>query len=199
MISIEKLQAKALALFSRYGVRSVNMDELAFHMGVSKRTLYQLFSSKEELIQSLFEAFRHDWEASVEKILQMPKNSTPRLIAFYKLRYDYAVKLSPTFLSQASKFYPGINSYIQEVRVQIKAVHQELLSDASTAGLIRKPFNVDMIAESHELVLDFIIERLNVPTLKREQVCQHLIFAEMAGIIDPDHYEIQGDLNQFIF
>lgn len=194
MQTIKELQAKALSLFSKYGVRSVNMNDLAFHMGVSKRTLYQMFSSKEELIQGLFEAIREDWEASIEKILIMPGHSAERVIAFYQLRYDYTLKLSPTFLQQSSKYYTSIHAYLREVRLRIKDVHRQLLTDAIDAGIIRKVFQPELIVTSHELLLDFIVERLNVPHPDRTRLCQHLIFSEMAGIIDPDNYDVEQDL-----
>ena len=40
----------AMALFMRLGVKSVNMDDVARHLGVSKKTLYLHFKDKEDLL-----------------------------------------------------------------------------------------------------------------------------------------------------
>ena len=37
-------------LFMRYGIRSVSMDDIARHLSVSKKTLYQHFADKDELV-----------------------------------------------------------------------------------------------------------------------------------------------------
>ena len=43
---------KATDLFLKYGFKSVTMDELAFSLGVSKKTLYIHFSCKNEIVES---------------------------------------------------------------------------------------------------------------------------------------------------
>ncbi len=39
-------------LFVRYGVRSVTMDDIAHHLGISKKTLYQHFADKDDIVTS---------------------------------------------------------------------------------------------------------------------------------------------------
>ena len=40
----------AAELFRTYGIKSVTMDSLANHLGISKRTIYEVFSDKDELL-----------------------------------------------------------------------------------------------------------------------------------------------------
>jgi AcrR family transcriptional regulator len=40
----------AAELFKNYGIKSVTMDSLANHLGISKRTIYEAFSDKDELL-----------------------------------------------------------------------------------------------------------------------------------------------------
>src|SRR5688572_3610243 len=46
----EKIQKGAEDLFMRYGVRSISMDDIARHLAVSKKTLYQHFADKEDIV-----------------------------------------------------------------------------------------------------------------------------------------------------
>ena len=46
----EKIISESIDLFMNYGVRSVTMDEIAKHLGISKKTIYQHFKDKEEII-----------------------------------------------------------------------------------------------------------------------------------------------------
>ena len=47
----EQIIAAARRLFNRYGFKKVSMDEIAREAGVTKKTIYMYFSSKEELLK----------------------------------------------------------------------------------------------------------------------------------------------------
>ena len=51
----ERIQAKAEELFRRYGIRSVTMDEISNQLGISKKTLYQSYTDKEEIVSAVFD------------------------------------------------------------------------------------------------------------------------------------------------
>src|SRR5205823_1985521 len=52
----DRILQKAHELFMRYGIRSVSMDDMAAQLGMSKKTLYQYYSDKEELIDAVVTA-----------------------------------------------------------------------------------------------------------------------------------------------
>ncbi len=49
----ERIKQKADELFRRYGIKSVTMDDIAEQLGVSKKTIYQTFSDKSELVDDV--------------------------------------------------------------------------------------------------------------------------------------------------
>ncbi|MEO8823178.1 MAG: TetR/AcrR family transcriptional regulator [Ginsengibacter sp.] len=51
----DRIKEKADELFRRYGVKSVTMDEIATQLGVSKKTIYQSFKDKNELVDAVIE------------------------------------------------------------------------------------------------------------------------------------------------
>jgi AcrR family transcriptional regulator len=52
----ERIQAKAHELFMQYGIRSVSMDDIANSLGMSKKTLYQYFADKDELVDAVVDS-----------------------------------------------------------------------------------------------------------------------------------------------
>ena len=46
----EKIISESINLFMTYGLRSVTMDDVARHLGMSKKTIYQHFKDKEDII-----------------------------------------------------------------------------------------------------------------------------------------------------
>ena len=51
----EKIVNGALELYMRMGVKSVNMDEVATNLGISKKTLYVYFDNKQDLVNHCFQ------------------------------------------------------------------------------------------------------------------------------------------------
>src|SRR5215467_4766831 len=45
-----RIRDKAKEMFMRYGIRSVSMDDIATQLGMSKKTIYQYFTDKNDLV-----------------------------------------------------------------------------------------------------------------------------------------------------
>lgn len=52
----ERIACKAEELFMQYGIRSVSMDDIANNLGMSKKTLYQYFADKDELVEAVVDS-----------------------------------------------------------------------------------------------------------------------------------------------
>jgi len=46
----ERILQQAESLFMKFGVRSVSMDDIARHLGISKKTLYHHFTDKDDMV-----------------------------------------------------------------------------------------------------------------------------------------------------
>ena len=49
----DEIVARAEQLFMRIGVKSVTMDDISRELGISKKTLYQHFENKDNLIEAV--------------------------------------------------------------------------------------------------------------------------------------------------
>ena len=65
----ERVVAKASMLFMRNGIKSVTMDNIAGQMGISKRTLYENFRDKDELLMECFIYQSKEAQKEFEKIV----------------------------------------------------------------------------------------------------------------------------------
>ena len=63
----EKAVRVASAFFTERGIRSVKMDDIAMELSISKRTLYELFSDKEELLLEVVKSHREEMKAFMTK------------------------------------------------------------------------------------------------------------------------------------
>lgn len=134
--SVEILQA-AERLFSEHGFNKVSMEEVAKEAEFSKRTLYQYFSSKDELIAALvirsFQAFK----TFIDKELRGLHTGLEKLIAvgeahltFRKNNLYHYGAISYSFTDIQEKLEAG--PYVQRCRRWMNSTYVML------AGLIRQ-------------------------------------------------------------
>jgi TetR/AcrR family transcriptional regulator, cholesterol catabolism regulator len=51
----DRILTAALEMFMRHGIKSVTMDDIAKHLAMSKKTIYQYFRDKDEVVHTLME------------------------------------------------------------------------------------------------------------------------------------------------
>lgn len=86
----DQLVRTAVRLFSEHGYHATGIDRIAGEAGISKRTLYHHFRTKDELILAALRhhdgVFRNDFVKSVERIGSTPRE---RLLAIYDVARDW--------------------------------------------------------------------------------------------------------------
>ena len=90
----------------RYGVRSISMDDIARHLSVSKKTLYQHFADKDELVtlfsRNHIERSRNEYDA----LREQAQNSIEELTAISRCMKRDMEQLNPALIFDIHKFYP---------------------------------------------------------------------------------------------
>jgi TetR/AcrR family transcriptional regulator, cholesterol catabolism regulator len=75
----EEIIRESTELFLRYGIRSVSMDDIARHLSISKKTIYQYFSDKEELILNVTRNYLEEEMKELEEIASGSGNTIEHL------------------------------------------------------------------------------------------------------------------------
>ena len=106
MAQKEHIIARAAEMFVEQGIKSVRMDDIASTIGVSKRTLYEMFESKDEL---LYLAIRHMQRCKLEHIqssVQSSRDSLAYLLDALALMLDNK-EAHRRISHNLRKFYPA--------------------------------------------------------------------------------------------
>jgi AcrR family transcriptional regulator len=98
---------KAVAnLFLKYGIRSVSMDDIAHHMAISKKTLYQYFEDKNDLVKQVTTILL---EERMKEYLETPdcsSNAIEELFSIAKLLRKHFRELNPALMYDLQKYHP---------------------------------------------------------------------------------------------
>lgn len=79
----EVLQQAVKAFFS-LGIRNVHMDDIAASLSISKRTLYELFQDKRQLLLEVMRFQRNEMHDYMAKIASKAENALEVIFAFYE-------------------------------------------------------------------------------------------------------------------
>src|SRR5579862_7718340 len=102
----EKILKGAEGLFTRYGIRSISMDDIARHLSVSKKTLYQHYADKDELVTMVTEAHMASSKKLYEAIRKQSENSIDELHKIGMQVRRHIEEQNPSLLFDIQKFHP---------------------------------------------------------------------------------------------
>lgn len=104
----ERIIEAGAELFRTYGIRTVTMDTLANHLGMSKRTIYEVFSDKDDLLMGVFHWMAQRQKDLVSKVLSESENSIEAIFRLIKMNYDHFQNMSPAFQADMKKFHQEV-------------------------------------------------------------------------------------------
>ena len=149
---------EAGALFMRYGIRSVSMDDIARQVSMSKKTLYQHYNDKDALVvavvQAKFEEDRHDFDS----VGQEAENTIEECILFSKMFRKRVKDLNPSLLYDLKKYYPKAWKMFEEHREACyEAMLKNMLARGKQEGYFRKEINENILVRMriHQVEMGF--------------------------------------------
>jgi len=93
-------------LFLKYGVRSISMDDIAHHQGISKKTIYENFKDKNDLVVQVTLKFIEKWVKEYEEIKINSIDAIDELFLLTKLIRKHFAKLNPSLMFDVRKYHP---------------------------------------------------------------------------------------------
>jgi AcrR family transcriptional regulator len=151
----EKILEGTEALFMKYGIRSVTMDDIARHLSVSKKTLYQHFADKDELVYKMSELYLERSFRQYEQIEQGSKNSIEELSKISVcMRHDLE-NLNPSMLYDLQKYHAKAWSLYNEHKLKIIS-HSVMrnIRQGIEDGYYRAEINAEIMAVTRLILIE---------------------------------------------
>ena len=102
----ERILLKSHELFNRYGIRSVSMDDIAAQLGMSKKTLYQYYTDKDELVTAVFSVVMDNnrIECTVNK--EKAENAVHEVFMAFDMVQEMFANMNIAVLYDMEKYHP---------------------------------------------------------------------------------------------
>ncbi|MBL7895701.1 MAG: TetR/AcrR family transcriptional regulator [Bacteroidia bacterium] len=143
----EKILLGAQELFYKYGIRSVTMDDIAKNLGMSKKTIYQYFKEKEEIVHRLMQCDVQGHECAFKSIYDNANNVVEEVFEMMKRMAEIFGKVNPQLFYELQKFYPKTWKLLRDFKTNfVQKMVEVSLEKGKKDGLVRHDVNVKILA-----------------------------------------------------
>lgn len=174
---IENIINTAFRQFLRYGIRNVSIDDVCRELRMSKKTFYQYFKKKEDLIDASIVYFR---DQNYEKLVKSIKDKNAIEVLVYIIReIRKSVAEEPVmFWHDLKKYYPALYKKHDQIKAeQIRVGFENNLRQGIKEGVYRKNLDVELTSFFHSVQIKKTFEELDRASKKysRKRVMEFLI------------------------
>lgn len=140
-----RILEEAAVMFRTYGIRAATMDMLANRMGISKRTIYEVFKDKDELLQGVLKWMVNRQHEVMKKILNESENVIEAIFKMLDLMRNHFQNMSPAFLLDMKRYRKEILKKLAEKNELPYAENNtELLERGIREGIFRNDINIEI-------------------------------------------------------
>jgi AcrR family transcriptional regulator len=135
------IMEKATTLFIQNGLHPVSMDEIALYSGISKKTLYENFQSKEMLVNTIVQQITSNTSKYIRVGTDISPNAITEMVNFSSYILDLPEILTPAFFRDLKKYYP--EAHLQLRLFRINSV-QPFIQRCLQRGIAEEVFRPDI-------------------------------------------------------
>ena len=185
----QRILDAARAHIFRVGLRALTMDDLAHELGVSKKTLYVHFPSKDDIARQIIDFIGRTMRSRFDAILDNPTLPFPKkLCAVIDVIGHTIAKVSPSMLRDLQRDAPALYQKIEELRQKnIPYVFGRLLREGMANGYVRPELDVSFATEFWLQAIRGLMhpDSLERTQLTPRQVLDHAIPLLFNGLLTP--------------
>ena len=165
----ERILLEAEQLFWKYGVRSVTMEDIARGLGISKKTIYQHFTDKEDILYQVVEQKMQSEITDIECAALKTDNPIEGLMMVLEMMKKDKDQASPNLLIDIKRYYPkAFKLFRQHMDQHLMTSVLENIQNGVVQGLYRNDINPTILARMR---VEQIELAFNNDFLSQQPVC----------------------------
>jgi TetR/AcrR family transcriptional regulator, cholesterol catabolism regulator len=175
-------------LFSTKGVKSVTMDEIASSVGMSKKTIYSIFTDKEHIISTLMEERISKETEALNKVTREADNVVHELISTMQRTLDFYMEANPKTLYDIKKYHQKCwEKYLIFRESTLLGIYQDNLARGIKDGLYKNIFHPYIMSRLWLEEVEVIRNRVAFPNYRfdNEQLKRNLQYHFLFGLVTP--------------
>lgn len=153
----ENIVRHALEMFKTQGIKAVRMDDVAKSLRMSKRTLYEQFTDKEEL---LLECVKYGGEIQREiytSYMEKAEGLMDILCFFIRHELEGFSRYNPSFFVDVLKYQP-VREYLEQKHEADNSYREAFLRKGIEEGLLVNNVNFPLLTRINKAALSYLIQ-----------------------------------------
>ncbi len=189
----DRILESAFILFRQYGIRAITMDEIANHMGMSKKTIYAHFADKDEMVTNCIVRRIEEIQSYCIKLRENAKDAVEEIFLTMQFIEGLFRNMNPIILMDMQKFHPAaFKAYHEYMHKYVMELIRKNLERGIAEGLYREDMNLEIISRFRleASTLCFRIDIFPKNLFEMSQVQVELMQHFMYGITTPKGYKL---------
>ena len=189
----ERILLEAKQLFMHYGLRNVSMDDMARHLAMSKKTLYQYFTDKDDLVQQTLQQDLNEHSANMENCGKLQGHALQNMLIMAEFMKKAFGMMNPLIIYELRKYYPKAWEYFLKFRDNVLSSQlRQIILKGIQEGFFRDTINVEVVVKMRIEQVQAGFDPTIFPPDKfnfydtQLQMLEHFLF----GLVTPKGYDI---------
>lgn len=145
-------------MFFKYGIKHVTMDDIAKELGMSKKTIYQFYKEKDDLVNQLCEIEIVEQEMIFTEMGKMAKDPIHEIMMISTKMRELMQNINPVFFLDLQKFYPNAFNRFQQFKR--KCLLESVVSNIKRGmeiGVYRSDLDVEFVSKYRLTQVDMLM------------------------------------------
>lgn len=169
----ERILEQAHKMVMQFGMRSVSMDDIAASLGISKKTIYQFFADKDELMEIVVANIIERNKNTCEQERKIADNAIHEVFLVMDMMAEMFRTMNPSLMFDMQKYHPAAFKRFQKHKSEFL---YNTISDNLRRGISEELYRPDL---KIDLVARFRVESMLIPFNPEFQSHTHFTLAEM--------------------
>lgn len=182
--AIEIIQ-RSIPIFTRFGIKSVTMDDVARELGISKKTLYKYFKDKNDLIVKGVQMKIDADEELCGSVECQSGNAIDELFAISEFVVQNLSNINPSVIFELKKYHPEAFEILNKHKWEfvLKTIRKNI-NRGIEEGIYRDNMDPEIIARLYVGSTDLIMEGsiFPWPEFKVDKVYLEILRFQVRGL-----------------
>ena len=170
----------AMKAFAERGVKAVRMDDVSQMLSISKRTLYELYTDKEELLYQGVVKYDQDNRKHLTAFIEQASSVMDIIIETYQRRVVSIGSVNPQFYEDIQK-YPKVVEYLNKEREHAYDQLLGFLQRGVREGYFREDVDYELVTQMFNAINTFVMNQHLLSRYSIQQVFANMLLVPLRG------------------
>lgn len=180
----DKILDAAMNAFFMHGIRAVRMTDIAKELAISKRTMYEIYKDKEEVLYYSIIKYHKQRITYLTDYTNEGHHVIDVILEAYRIKMKEVRTVNPAFYEDLMK-YPRVEEYILDSRHQSKRNFLEFMQKGVKQGLLREEIDYDMVPNIFDAIGKHIMDNQLLRRYTVEQLFKNFFLIPLRGLCTP--------------